>query len=289
MIKIIKYFFQSLIIYTFFLIIKILGLTLSKRIFIHIFKLVGPLIRSTSTINKNLEIILGIVNKEKEKEISSNMWSNYACTFVEYLFLKKFRKENYHINIKNKEILEKIIKDNKPCIFISGHFGNFELMSMELTKAGINLATIYRPLNNFFINPFMEILRKKFICKNQVKKGRGGLRKLIDYLNKNCSIALMVDQRVSEGEKLPFFKRDAYTTTIPAQLALRYKYNIVPIYIERKIDGKFEMEIFEPINIDHKDNTKFNKLEITLKINEIIEKFIIKNPSQWILTHNRWK
>lgn len=289
MIKIIKYFFQALIIYTFFFIIKVLGLTLSKKIFTFIFKLVGPLIRSTSIINKNLEIILGIISEEKKKEIISNMWSNYACTFVEYLSLKKFRKEKHHINIKNEKILEKIIKSNNPCIFISGHFGNFELMSMELTKAGINLATIYRPLNNFFINPFMEILRKKFICKNQVKKGRLGLRKLIEYLNKNCSIALMVDQRVSEGEKIPFFKHNAYTTTIPAQLALRYKYNIVPIYIERKIDGKFEMEIFEPINIVNKENTKFNKLEITLKINEILEKFIIKNPGQWILTHNRWK
>ena len=289
MIKTIKYFLQALFIYSFFIIIKILGLKLSKKLFIYLFKLSGSLIRSTSMIIKNLEIILGVVNKDTQKETVSNMWSNYACTFVEYLFLKKFRNENSHINIKNKEILNKIIKNNQPCIFVSGHFGNFELMSMELTKAGINLATIYRPLNNFFINPFMEFLRKKFICRNQIKKGKSGMRKLINYLNKNYSIALMIDQRVSEGEKLPLFKRDAYTTTIPAQLALRYKYNIVPIYIERKIDGKFEMEIFEPINVNDKENTKFNKLEITLKLNEILEKFILKNPSQWILTHNRWK
>ena len=46
---------------------------------------------------------------------------------------------------------------------------NYELMSMELTKANIKLATIYRPLNNMFLDPYMEYLRKTFVCKNQIK------------------------------------------------------------------------------------------------------------------------
>ena len=97
------------------------------------------------------------------------MWSNYGKTFVEYIFLKKFRKENSHVKIIGKNILNDIKNSNKPVVFISGHFANFELMSMEITKAGVQLATIYRPLNNIFFNPFMEHL-KKYICKNQIKK-----------------------------------------------------------------------------------------------------------------------
>ena len=72
--------------------------------------------------------------------------------------------------IKGKDNLTSIIKEKKPVIFVSGHFANFELMSMEITKNDIPLATIYRPLNNIFLNPFMEYLRKKYICKNQIKK-----------------------------------------------------------------------------------------------------------------------
>ena len=75
-------------------------------------------------------------------------------------------------------------KENKPVIFISGHFANFELMSMEITKKNIQLATIYRPLNNFFLNPFMEYLRKKYVCKNQIKKGINGVREQLDILKK---------------------------------------------------------------------------------------------------------
>ena len=158
------------------------------------------------------------------------MWSNYGKTFVEYLYLKKFQNMSTHIEIKGEEILNKIQKNNKPVIFVSGHFANFELMSMEISKRNINLATIYRPLNNFFLNPFMEYLRKKYICKNQIKKGLAGVKDSIHYLKNNFSIAMMIDQRVSEGKRLPFFEHLAFTTTLPAQMALKFNLDIVHIH-----------------------------------------------------------
>ena len=179
----------------------------------------------------------------------------------------------------------KIAKSKKSVIFISGHFANFELMSMELTKAGINLATIYRPLNNYLINPFMEYLRKKYICKNQIQKGIKGVKDAIKFIdNKHC-IALMIDQRVSEGERIDLFNHKALTTTLPAQLALKYNMEIIPILIKRDDNLNFKMKIYDPVNFsDTKD-----KLEITKKLNRVLEELINKNPNQWIWTHNRWK
>ena len=285
MIKIIKYFFESLIIYLFFLIIKILGLSISRFLFSFIFKKIGPIIRSRNTIKKNLNIFSNKISEQKMKEIELNMWSNYGKVFVEYMFLKKFRKENLHIEIEGKEILEKISQNKKPVIFISGHFANFELMSMEITKNKINLATIYRPLNNFFLNPAMEYLRKKYVCKEQIKKGRSGLKICIDYLKKNFSIALMIDQRLGEGERVLFFNKKAHTTSLPAQLALKYNIDIVPVFIERRESQIFKIKVQNPINVS---NIK-SKSEITLKLNQILEKMIVKNPDQWIWTHDRWK
>ena len=91
------------------------------------------------------------------------MWNNFGKTFIEYIFLGYFKKNNKHIQIIGEKHLESIIETNRPAIFISGHFANFELMSMEITKNNIKLATIYRPLNNYFVNPLMEYLRKKYI------------------------------------------------------------------------------------------------------------------------------
>ncbi len=282
--KFIKYFIEAFFVYLFFLIGKIIGLSLSRLLFSSIFKIIGPIIRSDKIVNKNLTTFSKSTSEYDKNKIKSNMWSNYGKTFIEYIFLKRFRDKDFHINIKGKNILEEIKKGERPVIFVSGHFANFELMSMEITKRKIDLATIYRPLNNIFLNPFMEHLRKKYICKNQIKKGRAGVKETIEYLKRKHSIALMVDQRVSEGEKINFFNQKALTTTLPGQLVLKFNLDIVPIFIERK-NNVFEMEVFEPI----KSSIFKNKFEVSEKLNQIMENMIIRNPNQWIWTHDRWK
>tara|TARA_E500000331_G_C17163586_1_gene672797 strand:- start:279 stop:1136 length:858 start_codon:yes stop_codon:yes gene_type:complete len=285
MIKIIKYFFEAIIIYLFFIIIKIVGISISRILFSSVFIKIGPVIRSNNIIKKNLNIFSNKLSEKNKNEIVEKMWSNYGKTFVEYMFLKKFRKENSHITIKGKKILDEIYYKNKPVIFVSGHFANFELMSMEITKNKINLATIYRPLNNLFLNPLMEYLRKKYVCNNQIKKGLLGVKECIKYLKKDCSIALMIDQRVSEGDKIKFFGKEALTTSLPAQLSLKFNIDVIPIFLEREKNDSFVMHVNKPIN---SSNFK-DKLELTKKLNKILEDMILKNPNQWIWTHNRWK
>ena len=285
MIKLIKYFFEAFFIYLFFIIGKIIGLSYSRSLFSFIFKKIGPMIRSDKILSKNLFYFSSSISESKKDEIKFNMWSNYGMTFIEYIFLERFRKNNFHIKIEGDQILDKIRDDNRPVIFISGHFANFELMSMEITKKKINLATIYRPLNNFFLNPFMEFLRKKSVCRNQIKKGRTGVKEAIQYINNKHSIALMIDQRVSEGERINFFNKKALTTTLPGQLALKFNLDIVPIFIERKNKKSFTMKVYEPI----KPSILKNKIEVAEKLNKVLENMIIKNPNQWIWTHNRWK
>ena len=213
------------------------------------------------------------------------MWENYGMTFIEYIFLDYFKKNKSHVLIEGEKNLYSINEKNKPVIFISGHFANFELMSMEITKKNINLATIYRPLNNFYLNPFMEYLRKKYVCKNQIKKGINGVRDAIGFIKKNHSIALMIDQRVSEGEKINFFNKPALTTTLPAQLAMKYDLKIIPVFIQRIKNGGFKIEFHKEINGKNFNN----KLELTKELNKVLEKMISNKPDQWIWTHNRWK
>ena len=215
------------------------------------------------------------------------MWNNYGRFFAEFMFIKDFRKGKLSekIEIEGKEILDDIKINNRQVIFISGHFSNFELMAMCLEKSGIKLSAIYRPLNNIFLNKIMETLRKKYICRNQIKKGIGGLKKLIELKKNNLSTALMIDQRVSEGILSDFFNKKALTTTIPAQLVKRFNIPIVPVYIERTEGIKFKIIISPPINFSENSTIQ----SITDELNLILEKMIIKKPEQWIWSHNRWK
>ena len=285
MIKITNYFFQSLLIYLFFLIGLILGINLSRKLFAFLFSIIGPFFKSKKIITNNLNIFSKEFSLGYKRKIEKDMWENYGKTFIEYIFLKHFKKKNSHIIFSGEENLTKINQEIKPVIFVSGHFANFELMSMEIVRKNILLATIYRPLNNFFLNPFMEYLRKKYVCKNQIKKGINGVREIIDYIKKKHSIALMIDQRVSEGERVNFFNRPALTTTLPAQLSIKFSLDIIPVYIERYKNNEFKIEFQKRINTK---NFK-DKLEITKELNRILENMILRNPNQWIWTHDRWK
>ena len=285
--KIIKYFFQFLLAVFCFIFFKILGAKLSSKLSGKIFENIGPFFRSKKTIDENIKRAIPNISEENLNKIKTSMWNNYGRVFAEYIFIKDFRngklKEN--IEIEGKDILDEIKRKNSQVVFISGHFSNFELMAMSLEKNEIKLATIYRPLNNMFLNLVMETIRKKYICKNQIKKGIGGLKNLIKYKKKNYSTALMIDQRVSEGILSNLFNKQALTTTIPAQLVKKYNIPIVPVFIERIGNIKYKVIIKKPVVFSKEHSI----IEITEKLNEILEKMIIKNPEQWIWSHNRWK
>ena len=95
----------------------------------------------------------------------------------------------------------------------------------------------------------------------------------------------MIDQRVSEGDKISFFGKSALTTTLPAQLAIKFNLDIIPVFIERTDSGNFILEFKDII----KTNQFSDKMLLTKKLNEILEQMIKQNPHQWIWTHNRWK
>tara|TARA_B100001057_G_C22816172_1_gene937520 strand:- start:198 stop:1058 length:861 start_codon:yes stop_codon:yes gene_type:complete len=282
-----KYFLQFVVTIFCFVIFKLLGPNLSSSLSGKLFELIGPFFRSKKIIHSNIKRGIADVNPEKLENITKQMWNNYGRLFAEYMFIKDFRngKLSQKIQIQGQEILEEIKNSNKQVVFISGHFSNFELMAMYLEKNGIKLSAIYRPLNNIFLNRIMEAIREKYICKYQIKKGIGGLKKLIALKKNNFSTALMIDQRVSEGILSNFFNQNALTTTIPAQLVKKFNIPIVPVYIER-IDGlKFKISVADPVNFS-KDTSIEN---ITARLNQMLEKMILKKPEQWIWSHNRWK
>ncbi len=285
--KILKYFIEFIFIIFLFAIFKILGFKFSSNLGSRIGRFIGPFFRSRKNILLNVKKAFPDSEENGLNLIINNMWANYGRILSEYLFIKNFRnsKLKNFLNIEGQEILDEICHSKEQVVFISGHFNNFELMAMQIEKSGINLAAIYRPLNNIFLNKIMEKIRKKYICKNQIKKGKSGTRELLESFKKKNSIALMIDQRVSEGISSNFFGKPALTTTIPAQLVKKFGCKVVPIYIERTNGFYFKMKINQPIKYNDTSSIE----EITLDLNKRLEEMILLNPSQWIWSHNRWK
>ena len=285
--KYIKYFLQFILIKLFFLIFRLVGYKNASNLGGLIGSKIGPIFKSKKIIKNNLKNFLPNSDDQQIKNIVNKMWENYGRIFAEYIFIKDFRSTKLEKNLKinGMEYLDEIKKNKKPVVFVSGHFNNFELMAMQIEKSGINLAAVYRPLNNIFLNKTMEKIRKNFICKNQIKKGISGLREILTFFKKNTSVAIMIDQRVTEGIKCDLFNKPTYTTTIPAQIIKKFNCPVVTVYIERKNEVNFEMTVDKPIYFEENDNLE----KITKNLNLWLEKMISKNPEQWIWTHNRWK
>jgi KDO2-lipid IV(A) lauroyltransferase len=289
--KIIKYLLEFIIVIFLFIFFKLIGRKLSSDLGCKIAKNLGFKFKSKERTIANIKRAFPTLDTLNEQKYLEEMWCNIGRTFSEYVYLKNFRENSGHIILEGMEILDQIKSTKKPTVFISGHFANFELMAMELDRNNLNIAAIYRPLNNIFLNPLMEFWRKKYICNFQIpkkipgKEGNGTKALLKAVHNKN-NIAVMVDQAITQGTKINFFNEPAFTTSIPSQLALKYNYQIIPISIERLDKYYFKMKILNPILIDLNND---NEQTIGLKINQEIEKIIIANPGQWIWTHNRWK
>jgi len=290
--KIIKYFIEFIIVISFFFIFKIIGLKLSSTAGEFIGKNFGHFFRNKKVAKKNIVIAFPNISEEEINKLLNNMWKNIGRIFGEYIHINKFSLIN---NSKQKIIINnekyiKILKNNKkPIIFFSGHFANFELMAKCLKELDFNIGAIYRPLNNIFLNPIMELLRKHYICPIQIEKGPKGTKKLIKHISENNPLALMIDQRLSSSIHVPFFNKPATTTTTPAQLAIKYDALLVPVWLKRINGINFEFFIEEPLSIIKTNDYDKDVFNITLTLNKKIEEFIKRDPAHWLWLHDRWK
>ena len=290
--KIVRYFLEFILVIFFFLVFKIIGLKLSSDLGEIIGKYFGPLFRKRTIAKKNILIAFPDFNEKSINEMIDSMWKNIGRIFGEYIHINKFSiidNNNKKIVFTNRNNVEILKKNNKPIVFFSGHFANFELMAKCLRELGFNIGAIYRPLNNIFLNPIMEFIRKKYICPIQIEKGSNGTKKLIRHISTNNPLALMVDQRLSSSIRVPFFDQPATTTITPAQLAIKYDALLVPVFLKRLEKTNFEFFIEEPLITNRTNDYDKDIFNITQIMNIKIEEFIKRDPAHWLWSHDRWK
>ena len=290
--KIIRYFLEFILVIFFFLVFKIIGLKLSSDLGEIIGKYFGPLFRKKTIAKKNILIAFPNFNEKSINEMIERMWKNIGRIFGEYIHINKFSiidNSKKKIVFTNRDDAEILKKNNRPIVFFSGHFANFELMAKCLQELGFDIGAIYRPLNNIFLNPIMEFIRKKYICPIQIEKGSNGTKKLIKHISTNNPLALMVDQRLSSSIRVPFFDQPATTTITPAQLAIKYDALLVPVFLKRLEKTNFEFFIEEPLIINRTSDYDKDIFNITQIMNIKIEEFIKRDPAHWLWSHDRWK
>ena len=245
----------------------------------------GPKLGISKRANQNLLKAIPTFNKTKRLEIIRDMWENLGRTSAEFFNIKTLIKEKSRINIKGREILEE--NKNNGVIYVSGHIANWEIIPIAIKEVDHLVGAVFRESNNYFFNKWM-IQKRKLITEYQFPKGPSGVKEILNFLKNNGSVAMLVDQKLSNGVKVKFFGQNAMTASTPASLSLKYGYPVIPLRVKRKDNVNFEVEFFNKIEIDRTGDLEIDTLTFTKEINSFLEKIITENPEEWFWLHNRW-
>jgi KDO2-lipid IV(A) lauroyltransferase len=254
-------------------------------------KAVGPLIPSISRRgDANLRLIFPEWDDERRKEVLAGVWENLGRMAAEFAHLDKFDPSdpNGRLEFAGAEHFVATGFSGKPVIFVSGHFANWEIMTVALQHTGLKFGLVYRAANNPLVDELIIKTRGKSMSRVQVPKGDRGVRSLIDMVRAGSSLAMLVDQKLNEGITVPFLGRPAKTATAAARLALRFSAPVVPASIERLEGARFRVTIQEPIHFAPTGDFSADIIRLTTLINERIGKVIMERPEQWLWFHRRW-
>jgi KDO2-lipid IV(A) lauroyltransferase len=193
-----------------------------------------------------------------------------------------------HIRVDGMERMSAAIDQGKGVIAITGHTGNWELLSTLSARLPRPSNIVYRPLDFKPLDRFFVDFRSRFGGKPVAKSE--SLKRLFACLRQQEIIALVMDQNVGwrKGVFVDFFGDAACTTKGPAFLALVTGAPVIPLFIRRSENG-FVIDIkgaIDTVNTGHRDRDIETN---TLRYNKAIEDFIRCYPDQWLWLHRRWK
>lgn len=244
----------------------------------------------TNRARKNLRAAYPEKSPAEIETILKEMWDNLGRTVAEYPHLHKISMNgpDPRIEVAHVERSDAAMESGMGVLFISGHFANWEVMPAAAAQRGYDGGTVYRPVNNPFVDRWIVKQRMKAGSKEMITKGPQGTRRIFTLLRRGKAIFLLVDQKTNEGVAAPFFGQTAMTTPAPAGLALRLGSILLPAWNERLKGARFRMHIHPPIRFTATGDNDADVQYLTARINEAIEDCVRERPSQWLWIHRRW-
>jgi len=263
--------------------------TTRQRLFASLAWLAHRLAFSRNTIiQKNLSFALSdTLTTATKKEVEAYCYRNLALNLLQVMENRFNTAEDLarKVTFENREKVDTYLAHNRPIIFISAHFGNWELGATALAALITPTTAIYKKLANEHFNPYLVEARERhrltLVDKN------GALKHLTRALKQGQCVSLMIDQasNAASGISVDFFAHPTYHTAAAAQLSKKYNAPIVPLYILTKDEQHYTIRFEEPIDvIEDEDIHPATQTQATQ-----LETIIRANPKFWFWCHKRWK
>lgn len=250
---------------------------------------VGPRLAVSKRARRNLERALPELSAREAQDVIRRMWDNLGRVAAEYAHLDRFRlyDGDGRVEVIGAEHVDRLRDDGVGGIFVSAHFGNWELASLGASQRGLALTHVYRAANNPLVERLVTRARRA-IGGHHYAKGAGTARELLAALGRGEHIGTLADQKLREGILVPFLGRDAPTQALVGQLAVRYRCPVVPARVERLAGARFRLTVFPPLELPESGDQEADIRAVTRQVNALFEEWIRADPAQWLWLHRRW-
>lgn len=247
-------------------------------------RVVAPVAGLRKRVRDNLKLVQPDLPESEVRRLCIAVPDNAGRKLIELYSPKPFseRAKNWEVTGPGLAALTEAHAQGKPIIMISGHFGNYDAVRACLRHRGIEMGAIYRRMANPYFNEHYARMMEA-VGKPMFVQGRRGMIEMVRHLKSGGVIAIAADLHAHGGIEIDYFGKPAVTSTVPAELALKHKAPLIPLYGLRKPNGlDFEIIVHEPI-------PPTDPKTMTQAFNHDLEALVREHMDQWFWVHRRWK
>jgi len=248
----------------------------------------GPKTGIHRTVTRNLRIAFPDMPTAEREALAVAAWEQTGRTFAETPLLDRITVGSGRIEVVGLERLHAIRDSGRPVVFVSGHLANFETMAAVILAAGVPCQITYRAANNPYVDAQIRRARARYGVKLFAPKGGEGARELLEGMKRGESVALMNDQKFSEGPEVSFFGQPVNAAPGPSRLALRYGTVLQPMSVVRLPGARFRVTAHEPIDIPRSGDRQADIAWGVQAVTSFVEDRVREHPVDWFWVHKRW-
>ncbi len=245
----------------------------------------GPWSEAHATAKRNLSAVFPDMDDATRNAVLTRMWDNLGRVAAEYPHLKLL--VDHRTEFVGFDHVERASSGNRTRIYVSGHYGNWEIAPAVCARFDLPPTIVYRGMNNPLVDDIVRRMRAP-ASDDFVNKGQSAGRQILSRLRKGRPITLLIDQKANNGVAVPLFGRDAMTSPAVAQIALSLNSAVIPAFVERLGGAHFRITVEAPLPLAQSGDRKADTRAVMLKIHERLETWVRLHPEQWFWVHNRW-
>lgn len=268
--------------------LRLLGVEGASNLGGWLLKTLGPKTGTHKTVTRNIRIAFPDMPAAEREALALDAWERVGRTFAETPLLDRITLESGRVEVVGMERLHAIRDSGKPVVFVSGHIANFELMAAVILASGVPCQITYRAANNSYVDEQIRTARARYGVKLFAPKGGDGARELLAGMQRGESVALMNDQKFSEGPEVQFFGQPVNAAPGPSRLALRFGTVVVPMSVVRLPGVRFRVTAHEPIELAQTGDRTADIAAGVQAITAFVEDRVREHPADWFWVHKRW-